>query len=333
MNDKKYYSFSKELLPKLFNLISKEYTIIGPVDKDRKTVFKHVESYDQLKLKYTRTILPPKKFLQPPHEELMHFKYEDNKVEVVEVLPQEKIAFFCIHPCDANALIVLDKIYSENYEDNYYFSRRRNMLTVVLDCLEGDEYCFCESVGADKPWPGSYDLYITPLELKEVAITPGSSKGEKLVRELGLKETSPPKITRKKNTQKLPVKDIEALAEKMESPAWEVEAKPCLSCGTCTQVCPTCTCFDVMDLFKIPLKSGVRFRTWDSCIYSNFTKVAGGIIFRENKVDRFKHRYYHKFVFIKNRYGIYGCVGCGRCIEECVRKINLVEVIKRVAKS
>ncbi|MCS7385639.1 MAG: 4Fe-4S dicluster domain-containing protein [archaeon GB-1867-005] len=328
-----YYSFSSNLLPSLFNLLSEEYTIIGPVEKNGKTIFSQVESYKQVKLNYIRTILPPKKYLQPPREELMRFRYGESQVEVIEEAPQGKMAFFCLHPCDANALIVLDRIYGEDFQDDYYFKRRKNSFIVVLDCAEGDEYCFCESVGADKPWEGSYDLYITPIELDKAAIKAGSRKGLEIIRKLGLKKTEPPKVTGKKNLQKLSAKDIEALEEKIDSPAWKNEAKPCLSCGTCTQVCPTCACFDVMDMFTTPLKNGVRFRTWDSCIYSEFTRIAGGVVFRKNKVDRFKHRYYHKFVFIKKKHGFYGCVGCGRCIEECVRKINPVEVIRRIAKS
>ena len=39
----------------------------------------------------------------------------------------------------------------------------------------------------------------------------------------------------------------DALSEKFDSPVWEELYKPCLACGTCTFVCPTCQCYDIKD--------------------------------------------------------------------------------------
>ena len=39
----------------------------------------------------------------------------------------------------------------------------------------------------------------------------------------------------------------DVLMEKFESPLWEELYKPCLACGTCTFVCPTCQCYDIKD--------------------------------------------------------------------------------------
>ena len=38
-----------------------------------------------------------------------------------------------------------------------------------------------------------------------------------------------------------------ALDEKFNSSVWEELYKPCLACGTCTFVCPTCQCYDIKD--------------------------------------------------------------------------------------
>ena len=35
--------------------------------------------------------------------------------------------------------------------------------------------------------------------------------------------------------------------EKFNAPDWEKLYKPCLACGTCTFVCPTCQCYDIKD--------------------------------------------------------------------------------------
>ncbi len=37
------------------------------------------------------------------------------------------------------------------------------------------------------------------------------------------------------------------LTEKFNSPLWDELYKPCLACGTCTFVCPTCQCYDIKD--------------------------------------------------------------------------------------
>ena len=50
---------------------------------------------------------------------------------------------------------------------------------------------------------------------------------------------------------------------------WDELYKPCLACGTCTFVCPTCQCYDIKDY---DTGHGVkRYRCWDSCMYSDFT--------------------------------------------------------------
>ena len=39
----------------------------------------------------------------------------------------------------------------------------------------------------------------------------------------------------------------DVLMEKFEDPLWDELYKPCLACGTCTFVCPTCQCYDIKD--------------------------------------------------------------------------------------
>ena len=55
-------------------------------------------------------------------------------------------------------------------------------------------------------------------------------------------------------TEKLPLSHLnlsrfkpENTMELFDSPLWEEMYKPCLACGTCTFVCPTCQCYDIRD--------------------------------------------------------------------------------------
>ena len=87
-----------------------------------------------------------------------------------------------------------------------------------------------------------------------------------------------------------------------------------------------CQCYDVKDFNT---GHGVqRFRCWDSCMYSDFTMMAHGTN-RPTQKERFRQRFMHKLVYFpSNNDGIYGCVGCGRCLAKCPISMNIVKVAK-----
>ena len=131
----------------------------------------------------------------------------------------------------------------------------------------------------------------------------------------------------------LPYSDIsleewngDVLTEKFNSEIWEDLYKPCLGCGTCTFVCPTCQCYDIKDYST---GNGVnRYRCWDSCMYSDFTMMAHGNN-RTTQMQRFRQRFMHKLVYFPaNNDGAYSCVGCGRCVAKCPSSLNIIKVIK-----
>ena len=82
------------------------------------------------------------------------------------------------------------------------------------------------------------------------------------------------------------------LDEKFNSPeSGKNLYKPCLACGTCTFVCPTCQCYDIKDY---DTGHGIkRYRCWDSCMYSDFTMMAHGNN-RTSQMQRFRQRFMHK---------------------------------------
>ena len=85
-------------------------------------------------------------------------------------------------------------------------------------------------------------------------------------------------------------------------------------------------CFNVEDDVDLA-GGGTRDAEWDSCQFRDFTKVAGGHVFREGRVDRFKHRIYHKLQYFREEFGILMCTGCGRCIRGCPAKIEWNELV------
>jgi ferredoxin len=109
------------------------------------------------------------------------------------------------------------------------------------------------------------------------------------------------------------------------SPIWEELGNRCLSCGACTNVCPTCYCFNVHDEVDFALSAGKRIRNWDSCQLNEFATVAGGHNFRPTRLARQRHRFLRKGQYQTDAYGLLGCVGCGRCALACLVHITPIE--------
>ena len=122
----------------------------------------------------------------------------------------------------------------------------------------------------------------------------------------------------------------DAADRNFDSPLWEQLYSPCLACGTCTFVCPTCQCYDIKDY---DTGNGVqRYRCWDSCMYSDFTMMAHGNN-RNSQMQRFRQRFMHKLAYYPaNNEGMFSCVGCGRCVDKCPSHLNIVKVIKAFEK-
>ena len=146
--------------------------------------------------------------------------------------------------------------------------------------------------------------------------------------------TEQQKVTRERMA-KLPLANLKADAfgdgktkEFFDRPEWKELSESCLGCGTCTFVCPTCQCYDIKDFNT---GHGVkRFRCWDSCMYSEFTKMSAGQP-RLTQLERFRQRFMHKLVYFPtNNDGMFSCVGCGRCLAKCPIQMNIVKVMKKL---
>ena len=77
-------------------------------------------------------------------------------------------------------------------------------------------------------------------------------------------------------------------------------------------------------------KKGKVTKEADYCMLLRFSRVAGGNVFREQRKERVKQFFYHKLVYGKENEGMHHCVGCGRCITECMAKIDITKETARV---
>jgi ferredoxin len=108
---------------------------------------------------------------------------------------------------------------------------------------------------------------------------------------------------------------------------WEKYAAHCVSCGACTTICPTCTCFLLID------RQGFeKVKQLDACQYPGFEKVAGGEDALFELHQRFRNRYMCKYSWKPSRFKSRACTGCGRCIEACIGKINKNEIFMELVK-
>jgi len=245
---------------------------------------------------------PAKNLLFPQNQDL--FTFEHNKINSLN-LPTEKLVLFGLRKCDLNSIHVMDKFLADKHPD--YKNRRKNILLIGLNCEKPvDRFCFCSSMELSE----YYDLFFYETE-EGFVIRAGTDKGLNLIKdleEIRFNAKDPACFVN------LSTKDIKYHYDDKE---WDKIANECISCGMCTNLCPTCMCFDIKEEVNLDLKCGKRCLEWDSCQFRDFTKVAGKYVFRKNRVDRFKHRIYHKLEYFKEDFDIYMCTGCGRCIRHC----------------
>jgi ferredoxin len=332
-----------ENLPKLYAAIAQKQSLILPVKTADKTNFGLWTEDAEVDLQTLKTVKSAKDAFFPQSENLYTCYRDGKKLSIVpEKLEEESFVVFGIKGCDVRGIQVLDKVFLADPVDSFYCARRKHGIIVSLACGQPEESCFCKVFGIDCAEPeGDVVTWLTEDCLYWKPVT---EKGEALTAQVShlLEDTDEAAVTAQKAeiaaiVERLPYASLslegwngEALNEKFNSPLWEQIYKPCLACGTCTFVCPTCQCYDIKDY---DTGNGIqRYRCWDSCMYSDFTMMAHGNN-RTSQLQRFRQRFMHKLVYFPaNNDGMYSCVGCGRCVDKCPSHLNIVKVIKAFGK-
>ena len=333
------YKIAKENLASLFALINETKELYLPVEVAGQTNFAAYTADAKFDLDTLKTVKSPKDVFFPQSENLYTCNKEDNKLKITpEKLVDAPFVVFGMKACDIKGIEVLDRVFLSDPVDSFYAARRANGIIVGLACHEPEESCFCKVFGVDCTEPAAdVATWMIEGELYWKALT---EKGEALTETVKalLTETCESKVEAEKSAvkaivEKLPYSNLSlegwngnVLTEKFNDALWNELYKPCLACGTCTFVCPTCQCYDIKDYNT---GNGVqRYRCWDSCMYSDFTMMAHGNN-RNSQMQRFRQRFMHKLVYFPaNNDGMYSCVGCGRCVDKCPASLNIVKVIK-----
>ncbi len=335
----KILKMSKQDLDLFVSVLPAFGEVYAPVQRGEGFAFERPSLWSDVRMNYTRTILPPKKLLLPPRETT--FSFDPNKgFQDLLADANKPMVLFGVHSYDIYGLNILDRVFAQaKFPDPYYIARRKATAVIGVDFVP-DEMHAAGSMNADFVDHG-FDLFLSDIG-DEYLVLVGTSRGDDMVVMSGCLMKSPTeadfaeykkrsKTRRDAYKTNLKLEDLpEILEMEYHSKVWDEFGEKCLSCGSCSMVCPTCYCFDVCDEVELGSRAGKRIRSWDSCLLKTHALVAGGENFREERSSRVKFRFYHKQRGFVAEYGRPSCVGCGRCVAVCPAKINIITVIQTI---
>jgi sulfhydrogenase subunit beta (sulfur reductase) len=298
--------------------------------------FKRIEDIPPEGINITsyRTGAPPRYLFYFPRERVYPIKQD---------FPRRVIAG--LKACDIRAMELLDKALLEGgFTEPAYAKWRENTIVISADCSEICETCSCNLSGG-KPYAEiGFDINVSGINGNFV-LSVGSDKGEELLKLLlgnsELREALPADIqlldeNRKKIEIKLEEKNSRYMNgaddidfRSIDASVWMDESKECIGCGACTNVCPTCYCLILNDESR--KDNFLKVRSFDSCQWHGYARVAGGGTPRPKMHERFRNRYLCKLDYMKSNFQTGGCTGCGRCTEACAAGIDFRKVISSLS--
>ncbi len=354
----------------LFDSLSKHgYQIFGPRMDDNVIVYDRVTAADDLPagwrdnqdngsyrlvrseretlFGYTVGSNSWKTFLYPPERKLYEARRDGQKLafSMHEEKP-EKRAFIGVRPCELAAIAIQDKVLTAGpFIDWAYEQRRKGLFIVAVNCTRAGGTCFCASMKTGPVATAGYDLALTEVidgKKHHFVVAVGSDTGAEVMDKVPHRaavetdlqaadkavSAGTAQMGRTLATDDLP----EMLNRNFDNPRWAKVATRCLTCGNCTQVCPTCFCMNVEDTTALDGRQAARSRRWDSCFTVGFSYIHGGSI-RTSSQSRYRQWMMHKLAYWPGQFDSFGCVGCGRCITWCPVGIDITEESRLIRES
>jgi sulfhydrogenase subunit beta (sulfur reductase) len=342
-------------------LASRGYRVIGPTVRDGAIVYDEVTTITELPVGWTDrqdagryrlerradtalfgyAVGPHswKRFLHPPVEPLWRARRKGDGFAVIEnEQPAERLAFIGVRACELRAIAIHDRVFlSGPYVDESYKARREQAFIVAVNCAEAGGTCFCSSMDAGPKVEVGFDLALTELieaDRHLFVLEVGSSAGSELIEDLPHRSATEAEITAAEaivsQTQSRMGRQLdtsglkELLQTNPDHPRWDQVAERCLTCGNCTNVCPTCFCTTVEDTTDLSGSTAERVRRWDSCFTLDFSHIHG-VNVRSSARSRYRQWMTHKLAHWIDQFSSSGCVGCGRCITWCPVGIDITE--------
>jgi sulfhydrogenase subunit beta (sulfur reductase) len=337
----------------------RDFKVIGPKVRDGSIVYAELESAADLPAGWTDEQAPGsyrlarrddearfgfaagphswKQYLLPPRVRIWRANRNGKGLEIKENAQPERQAFLGVRGCDLGAIAIQDRVLmGGRYVDRDYAARRDGIFVIAVDCGDPASTCFCASMGTGPAAEGAYDLALTELLTGEhrFLVRVGSERGAEVLGEVSHRPVNAAdrdhavaviEHARRSMGRSLDTDGLhDSLLQNLEHPRWDEVAERCLSCGNCTQVCPTCFCTGVEDAADLTGDMMERTRVWNTCFSLDHSYVHGGSV-RPSGRSRYRQWLTHKLATWEDQFGTSGCVGCGRCIAWCPVGIDITE--------
>ena len=344
-------SIAADKIDSLFELIGSKQPLYLPVDNVSKAENAALVQADfkkwEIGVKLSgalKTVRSAKDFFFPKTEHMVSYKLDGKSVTVEDPRKDvEDFVIFGVRACDAKGFECIDNVYlNMNPVDSYYKNRREHGTVITLACNDPAKTCFCSTYGIDASLSKASGDVSCWLADGKYFFEANTDKGKaflenakSVLAEGDAAAVDSAKSDIKAKVEKLPFAHLDLskfqgkdMLKIFNSKIWAQVSEPCVGCGTCTYVCPTCMCFDVRDF---DTGNGIKqVRCWDSCMYNDFTQMAAENP-RHTQKERSRQRFMHKLMYYPMAHeGLFSCVGCGRCLESCPVNMNVVKVIKAV---
>ena len=321
---KNFYSLLISDWDKAIGQLLEEYIVYAPIKSNGSIDYQLIgnENVPEILYNIPKPTTPLKTFFLPVKENLT--SQELNGKRIIIGTPN----------CDIQGLNILDEIYlDKDYIDQAYKTKRDNTILISSSCFETLEHCHCMIYGIQPYAKAIADISLSRVD-QRIHLEVLSEKGETFIKELknktgvsnspeseikdiALKQSKIENQIIADNTGLPDYKKTGKIVEKVDDEIWKKFSSTCVSCGACATICPTCTCFLLVDKPNFE-----KVRQLDACQYPAFERVAGDEDALYKKAKRFQNRYFCKYVWKPQKFKSLVCTGCGRCIEACIGKIN-----------
>lgn len=356
MSETRAYVIGRPDVPRWVERILERGQVIAPKAAwGSDVIYDVVQSPAEVAWDYSTTFSPLKRFLFPQTDTLLQWERQGGSgLQVSPTYDETERVFLAVRPCDVSGVLYLDRALGGDRPDIYYLKRRARSTLVALACTEPGDHCFCVCAHSGPFLESGYDLQLTPLPGRYLAEV-GTAKGAALVEAAA--ELFSPAPEQAVEARRDLAREAEArfgderayfaaalrklTFDRVPDDLWDEMADRCLSCGGCTFVCPTCSCFSTADAEEQCSEasqtgsraSGCRQRIWDSCSFEAYSLEASGHNPRAARKHRLKARFFHKLShqFVR-RWETHGCVGCGRCVTVCMGGDDMPAVTAKIRR-
>ena len=346
------YLLAKSDVPRFLSALSARFEMYGPqvhpVSGD--VFFDKAADSSSIRLDAPIPANSPKFAVFPHWERILSYAY-DRETKDLRIVPEDLVrpkALVGIRSCDLTGLLCFDRFFlGQEFVDEFYRAHRRRMFLVSVTCVSPFAQCFCVCTDSGPAAREGYDVNLTDLG-EAYLFEAGSDAGRELAASMSLPPAGPDAGRRRDEVIDRSISRFEAAAVEnkawisravnrlttgfVKNETWEYIGQQCFECGACSFVCPSCSCFNIEDVNR---RDGTteRLRTWDSCSFEGYARMAGEHNPRRPVEDRRNKRFFCKLSFSQSKkYLRPGCVGCGRCVRVCPGDIGMANVVTAIRR-